>query len=316
MPKQTLYPFDLDEENSGIEDYFPSDLGDEQIYLEEPVSNTSTKEVPPLKDESLKDRAASALNSDIAGDAAELALSLTKVGGPVFSSSKTLGDSTLTGTEKARKNTDQAVSELAASAIDGYRVASPTDLKSEGDLSVNICDTIYSEVKNEIFKYEKYGESDIVINGVREKSICGVNSKYFPKEYARLKEILSTQKEGVMSNEDLEEIHKIVYSVIRSLMNPILKGNSVIIATSKEAQRDIIEYIGVTVKAMFLAPSVANSYFRLSGQNFLESCNQPTKNANGLYNYMMKYFKDLDKRRNTNFSGAYERRFKEKTIIA
>lgn len=316
MPNQDLYPFDLDEENSGIEDYFPSDLDDEQIYLEDPIYNTSAKEVPPLKDESLKDRAASALNSDLAGDAAELALSLTKVGGPVFAYSKKLGDSTLTGTEKSRKDTNQAVLQLAASAQDGYKVPSPADLKKEEDLSVNICDTIYSEVKNEIFKYEKYGESDIVINGVREKSICGVNSKYFPKEYARLKEILSIQKEGVMSNEDLEEIHKIVYSVIRSLMKPILKENAVIVATSKEAKIDITEYIGVTVKAMFLAPSVACSYFKLSNQDFLESCNQPRKNANGLYNYMMKYFKDLDRKRNTDFSKAYERRFKEKTIIA
>lgn len=316
MLKQTLYPLDLEEENSGIEDYYPSDLEDEQIYLEDPIHNTSTGEVPPLKDESLKDRAASALNSDIAGDVAELTLSLTKVGGPVFAYSKTLGDSTLTGTEKTRKDTNQAVIELAASAQDGYKVPSSADLKNEKDLSVNICDTIYSEVKNEIFKYEKYGESDIVINGVREKSICGVNSKYFPKEYAQLKEILSRQKEGVMSNEDLDQIHKIVYSVIRSLMKPILKDNAVVVATSKEAQRDIIEYIGVTVKAIFLAPSVANSYFKLTNQNFLESCNQPRKNANGLYNYMMKYFRDLDQRRNTNFSKSYERRFKEKTIIA
>lgn len=316
MSNQTIYPIDLDEENSDIENYSPKDLEDEQIYLENPVSNTSTAVSQPLKDESLKDRAANALNSDLAGDAAELALSLTKVGGPVFAYSKTLGDSTLTGTEKKRKETDQAVMETVASAQDGYRIPSSSDLKSKDDLSVNICDTIYSEVKNEIFKYEKYGESDIVINGVREKSVCGVNSKYFPKEYARLHEILSRQKEGVMSNEDLEEIHKIVYSVIRSLMKPILKENAVIIATSKEAQRDIIEYIGVTVKAMFLAPSVANSYFRLTNQNFIESCNQPKKNANGLYNYMMKYFIDLDKKRNTDFSKAYERRFKEKTIIA
>lgn len=316
MPKQTLYPFDLDEENSGVEDYFPSDLGDEQIYLGDPVYSTSTREVLSNQNESLKDKAAKALNSDLAGDAAELALSLTKVGGPVFAYSTTLGDSTLTGTEKARKDHNQAITKFLALTKDGYRVPSAADIKDEQDLSVNIYDTIYSEVKNEIFKYEKYGESNIVVHGVREKSICGVNSKYFPKEYARLKDIMSRQKEGVMSNEDLEEIHKIVCSVIISLMNPILKENAVIIASSKEAQKDIIEYIGVTVKAMFLAPSVANSYFKLSKQNFLESCNQPRKNANGLYNYMMKYFIDLDKRRNTDFSKAYERRFKEKTIIA